>query len=48
MADFKAFIKGKPVKLANCSHCEAEFWAPQELDTVICPSCTLSHGDQRD
>ncbi|MDP6489941.1 MAG: hypothetical protein VX837_02455 [Candidatus Thermoplasmatota archaeon] len=48
MADFKAFIKGKPVKLANCSQCEVEFWAPQELDTVICSSCTPSHGDQRD
>jgi len=48
MADFKAIIKGEPVKLANCSQCAAELWAPQELDTVICSSCTPSHGDQRD
>ncbi|MCH2440386.1 MAG: hypothetical protein MK220_03550 [Candidatus Poseidoniia archaeon] len=45
MVDFKAFIKGKPVKLANCSQCEVEFWAPQELDTVVCSACAGGSSD---
>jgi Zn finger protein HypA/HybF involved in hydrogenase expression len=44
MADFKAIIKGEPVKLANCSQCAAELWVPQEQATVICPACTAGDG----
>ncbi len=44
MADFKAIIKGEPVKLANCSQCAAELWAPQGQATVICPACAAGDG----
>ncbi len=44
MADFKAIIKGELVKLAKCSQCAAELWAPQEQEPVVCPACAAGDG----